>query len=165
MSEVPCTVTVTDTATMSSIPPVTSGRRHVRLEVTACGVGDPHLQGYLARMKPPIPLGPSSEPRHGPTVGSCGVAVSYEQGTPLDPAFTQPPLTGGLGSSRQTTPRQFRQVARALRINPNTITPCSGSFSLSGNVQRAFSIRGTAPASRTDRSFLTEQATAGVPRP
>ena len=29
----------------------------------------------------PPPLGPPWEPRHGPTVGSYGVAVSYEQGT------------------------------------------------------------------------------------
>jgi len=28
------------------------------------------LQGYLASEQPPIPLGPSSEPKHRPTVGS-----------------------------------------------------------------------------------------------
>ena len=41
------------------------------------------LQGYLAyRKNPPLP-GPPEEPRHGPTVGSCGVGGSYERGTPV----------------------------------------------------------------------------------
>ena len=41
------------------------------------------VQGYLAHKKPPSPLGPPYEPKHGPTVGSYGVAVSYERGTPV----------------------------------------------------------------------------------
>ena len=36
------------------------------------------LQGYIAHKKPPPPLGPPTEIRHGPTVGSFGVAVSSE---------------------------------------------------------------------------------------
>ena len=41
------------------------------------------LQGYLAHKKPPPPLGPPWETRHGPTVGSNGVAFSYQRGTPV----------------------------------------------------------------------------------
>jgi hypothetical protein len=41
------------------------------------------VQGYLAHKKQPPFLGPSQEPRHGPTVGSHGGAVSYERGTLL----------------------------------------------------------------------------------
>jgi hypothetical protein len=40
------------------------------------------LQGYLAHKKHPPPLGPPQGPRRSPTVGSCGGAVSYEQGIP-----------------------------------------------------------------------------------
>ena len=36
----------------------------------------------LIRNRPP-PQGPPEEPRHGPTVGSYGAAVSYKQGTPV----------------------------------------------------------------------------------
>ena len=39
-------------------------------------------KGYLAHKNPPPSPGPPYESRHGPTVGSYGVAVSYEQGTP-----------------------------------------------------------------------------------
>ena len=41
------------------------------------------LQGYLAHDKTPTPLGPSYGPRHGPTIGSRGGAVSYGRGTPI----------------------------------------------------------------------------------
>ena len=41
------------------------------------------IQGYLAHKKTPTPLGPPYDPRHGPTVGSYGVAVSCERGTPV----------------------------------------------------------------------------------
>ena len=41
------------------------------------------LHGFFAHKKPPHPLGPQWEPRHGPTVGSYGVAVSYKRGTPV----------------------------------------------------------------------------------
>ena len=40
------------------------------------------LPGYLAHKKTQPPLGPPQEPRHGPTVESYGVGVSYERGTP-----------------------------------------------------------------------------------
>ena len=43
------------------------------------------VHGYLAHKKTPTPLGPPQDPRHGPTVESYGVAVSYKRGTP---AFT-----------------------------------------------------------------------------
>jgi len=43
------------------------------------------LQGYLADKKPSPPLAPPQEPRHGPTAGSYGVAVSYKRGTPVPP--------------------------------------------------------------------------------
>ena len=33
-------------------------------------------QGYLAHKQTPAPRGPPWEPRHGPTAGSYGVAVS-----------------------------------------------------------------------------------------
>ena len=39
------------------------------------------LQGYLAHKKLPPPLGPPWETRHGPTVGSYEVTISYKQGT------------------------------------------------------------------------------------
>jgi hypothetical protein len=44
----------------------------------------PHsrLQGYLAHKKRHSPLGPPQGPRHRPTVGSKGSAVSYARGTP-----------------------------------------------------------------------------------
>ena len=38
---------------------------------------------YLTYKKSPPPLGPPGEPRHGPTAGSYGVAVSYKHGTPV----------------------------------------------------------------------------------
>ena len=38
-----------------------------------------HVQGYLTYAHP---LGPPQGPRHRPTVGSRGGAVSYERGTP-----------------------------------------------------------------------------------
>ena len=45
------------------------------------------VQGYLARClahkKRPNPLGPSQDPRYRPTVGSYGVAVSLQRGTPV----------------------------------------------------------------------------------
>ena len=41
------------------------------------------LQGYLAHKKATTPLGPPQDPRHSPSVGSEGVAVSYERGTPV----------------------------------------------------------------------------------
>ena len=44
---------------------------------------DDALQGHRAHKKPPPPLGPPQGPRHGATVGSFGVAVSYERGTPV----------------------------------------------------------------------------------
>ena len=53
------------------------------------------LQGYLAHEKPPPPLrlppplGSPQAPRHGRTVGSYGVAVSYKQGTPVDPTLNR----------------------------------------------------------------------------
>ena len=40
------------------------------------------LQGDLAHKEMHTPLGPPLDPDHGPTVGSYGVAVSYEQGAP-----------------------------------------------------------------------------------
>ena len=40
------------------------------------------VQGYLTVKKPPTPLGPPEEPRHGPTVGAYGVAFFYQRGTP-----------------------------------------------------------------------------------
>jgi len=54
------------------------------------------LQGYLAHKIPPPPPGPPYEPRHGPTVGSYGVAVSYERGTPvgLNPCVIRHPTPG-----------------------------------------------------------------------
>ena len=46
--------------------------------------GVPYRGTSLIRNRPP-PLGPAEEPRHGPTVGSYGVAVSYERGTLVGP--------------------------------------------------------------------------------
>ena len=40
------------------------------------------VQGYLAHVKTLTPLGPPSDPRHRPTVGSKGDAFSHERGTP-----------------------------------------------------------------------------------
>ena len=40
-------------------------------------------QEYLAQKKQPPHKGPQKEPRHGPTVGSYGMAVSHERGTPV----------------------------------------------------------------------------------
>ena len=44
---------------------------------------DVHLQGYLAHKKMPTPLGPPTDPRHRPTVGSYGGAFSDARGTPV----------------------------------------------------------------------------------
>ena len=41
------------------------------------------LQGYLAHKKTRNSQGPPKDPRHGLTVGSCGVAVSYERDSPV----------------------------------------------------------------------------------
>ena len=45
------------------------------------------VQGHLARKKLPPPLGPQYDPRHVPTVGSYGVAVSCERGTHVTGGF------------------------------------------------------------------------------
>ena len=42
------------------------------------------LQGYFAHEKETPPLELPWCPRHFPTVGSCGGAVSYERGTPVE---------------------------------------------------------------------------------
>ena len=42
----------------------------------------PH-QGYLAHKKPPPSLGPLTDPRYSPTVGSWEGGVSYERSTPV----------------------------------------------------------------------------------
>jgi len=42
------------------------------------------IDGRLAHKKQPPPPGSPSGPRHSPTVGSYGGAVSYERGTPVD---------------------------------------------------------------------------------
>ena len=47
------------------------------------------LQGCLVHKKPPPHLGPPEGPRHRPTVGSLGGAVSYERDTPV--IATPPP--------------------------------------------------------------------------
>ena len=41
------------------------------------------IQGYLARKKPPPPLGPPQDPRYDHTAVSRGEAVSYGRGTPV----------------------------------------------------------------------------------
>ena len=46
-------------------------------------VGILALQGYLDHKKQRPPLGPPQGPRHQPTVGSLGGAVSCERGTPV----------------------------------------------------------------------------------
>ena len=43
------------------------------------------LQAYLDHKKLLPPLGPPQGPRHSPTVGSWGGAVSYERDTPVTP--------------------------------------------------------------------------------
>ena len=43
----------------------------------------PGVQGHLAHKKQPTPLGLPPGPRHRPTVGSYGGAVSYRRGTPV----------------------------------------------------------------------------------
>ena len=50
-----------------------------------CAANSASLQGYLAHKKPPLPLRPPCEPRHGPAVGSYGVVVSDKRGTPVIP--------------------------------------------------------------------------------
>ena len=45
--------------------------------------GDDLVQGHLAHVKQPLPLGPPQGPRHVPTVGSLGGDVSCERGTPV----------------------------------------------------------------------------------
>ena len=64
MSEVPLHAVLTAT-----------GLRIPLLLCCRCEVG---LQGYLVHKNPPPPLVSPYEPRHGPTVGSYGVAVSQE---------------------------------------------------------------------------------------
>jgi len=45
----------------------------------------------------PLPPRPPYEPRQGPTVGSCGVAVSYKQGTPVQMRAVGLQAMGGHG--------------------------------------------------------------------
>ena len=47
-------------------------------------VGNVSSTGVPRSQHPPPPLGPPQEPRHGPTVGSYGVAVSYKRGSDSD---------------------------------------------------------------------------------
>ena len=46
------------------------------------GPADSLIPRYLTHKKTPTPLGPPNEPRHGPTVGSYGVAVSHKNVAP-----------------------------------------------------------------------------------
>ena len=43
----------------------------------------PMYMGYLAHEKAPPSPGPPKGPKRSPTVGSWGVAVSYERGNPV----------------------------------------------------------------------------------
>ena len=55
----------------------------------------PHGGSSLIRNRHPL-LAPPSQPKHGPAVGSCGVAVSYTRGSPVHPttrALTTKPET------------------------------------------------------------------------
>ena len=53
-----------------------------RLRVVPAGVGFEIFRVTSLIRTPPPPLGPPSGPRHSPTVGSYGVAVSCRRGTP-----------------------------------------------------------------------------------
>ena len=52
---------------------------------------DQGLQGYLARKKQTLTLGPPYDPRYIPTVGSYEGGVSYKRGTPVEPSFAPQP--------------------------------------------------------------------------
>ena len=58
-------------------------RRRPRFNLLLLPATRGELQGYLAHEKPPPPLGLPWERMHGSPVGSYGVAVSYERGTPV----------------------------------------------------------------------------------
>ena len=76
-----------------------------------------HVQGYLAHKKPPFPLGPPYEPRHGPTVGSYGVAVSYERGTPVQRLISLPrDLPSPLPSALPCAPTVHSQSGNTLSM-------------------------------------------------
>ena len=83
------------------------------------------LQGYLAHKKTPSPLGPPQGPRHSPTVGSQGGAVSCERSTP--PLHT-PVARGGLlvTVDRQVvrqpgSQHRLRRCARGLLVTPRLL--------------------------------------------
>ena len=70
------------------------------------------LRGYLTYKKTHPPLGPPYEPRHGPSVGSYGVAVSYKRGTPVGAA-------GGHGNPEAAKTRDEKKPPPP-RIEPLT---------------------------------------------
>jgi len=75
------------------------------------------VQGYLAHKKTPPPLGPPYDPRHDYTVGSYGVAVSYERGTPV-----------GLDRRRANPQVARRSNSIPIQVLGSYVWPASGAY-------------------------------------
>ena len=77
---------------------------------------------FVPLVEPPPPPGPLYEPRHDPTVGSYGVAVSYKRGTPVN----LQPAPGGGGAApgvvRTRHPLHLHARGHASILNPKSYT-------------------------------------------
>jgi len=82
------------------------------------------VQGYLAHKKTPTPLGPPQDPRHRPTVGSQGGALSYERGARIKQHMQRISRQGVTRTdSKANTDSKPETVAdRALRFFPSRFT-------------------------------------------
>ena len=78
------------------------------------------LQGYLAHKKPPPPLGPPEGPRHKPTVGCYGRAVSYERGTPASFSPNRFPRGGEALEAAEPSCLHTRELPFSFRVNRGT---------------------------------------------
>ena len=129
------------------------------------------------RKRPP----PYDPPRHGPTLGSYGVAFSYQRGTPVcferkEPRtlplslYLSPPLPLSYGMRREEGPRAPPppiyhppppSLSCGMRREEQTRT-LSPSLYLSPCLSHSFSLRVRAPYGAQSRSSYT---LTGLPRP
>jgi len=98
--------------------------------VKGLGFARSRVHGYLAHKQQHPPLGPTQGPRHSPTVGSYGSAVSYERGTPVE----APPERHAPDNSDPTVQTLTLNTRNALvtqgcggRVNSSTLNIARGT--------------------------------------
>ena len=77
----------------------------------------------LIRPTSPPPLGTPYVPRYGPTVGSCGVAVSHKRGNPvIDTRFLLTAHARAINAVSLTNPVLYRGPSLIRNFNPPRTT-------------------------------------------